>query len=84
MDNKIEVTYINNQDDFFDYSLFEKYWDCLDNKKLLPQKLKKQIIFLFICALVVVFVPGSTALFVSKLFGVFKRLSQFGKTKRRV
>ena len=57
MDNKIEVTYINNQDDFFDYSLFEKYWDCLDNKKLLPQKLKKQIIFLFICARVVVFVP---------------------------
>ena len=28
-----QVTYINNQDDWYEFLLFEQYWSCLDDRK---------------------------------------------------
>ncbi len=57
MNENLKLTYINTQNDFFEYHLFYKYWDCMDNKNNLIPQLKKQMITMLIVSLLILFAP---------------------------
>ena len=57
MKENLKLTYINTQNDFFEYHLFFKYWDCMDNKNNLIPQLKNQMIIMAVVSLLIVLIP---------------------------
>ena len=52
-----QVTYINNQDDWYEFLLFEQYWSCLDDRKNAANVLMKCLIADLLFTLFFVFAP---------------------------
>ncbi|MGN8938982.1 hypothetical protein [Bittarella sp. HCP28S3_D9] len=52
-----QVTYINNQDDWYEFLLFEQYWSCLDDRKNAANVLMKCLIADLLFTIFFVFAP---------------------------
>ena len=57
MQENLQLTYINDQDDWYEFSLFEQYWSCLDDRDHASRSLMIQMFFVLGFTVLFTFAP---------------------------